>query len=70
MFLDDDQLKHLTGYAQKAKQVAQLRRMGVPFFVNAAGKPVVAESAVQGTKPQETIQTQVSWEPSWAANHP
>lgn len=70
MFLDDGQLKKLTGYAQKAKQVAQLRRMGVPFFVNAAGKPVVAEAALQGIKSPEITQTQGSWEPSWAGSHP
>lgn len=48
LFLTADQLRTLTGCAHKAKQVAQLRRMGIPFWVNARGAPVVACSAVQG----------------------
>jgi hypothetical protein len=45
LFLDDDALRKLTGCAQKAKQVAQLRRMGIPFWINARGQAVVACSA-------------------------
>jgi hypothetical protein len=45
LFLDDDALRQLTGCAQKAKQVAQLRRMGIPFWVNARGQAVVATAA-------------------------
>lgn len=51
LFLDDEALRKLTGCAQKAKQVAQLRKMGIPFWVNARGQAVVACSAVQGATP-------------------
>lgn len=37
MFLDAEDLKALTGYAQRARQIAQLRQMGIPFWINAAG---------------------------------
>lgn len=48
LFLDADELRTLTGFSHKARQVEQLRRMGVPFYVNARGAPVVACSVVQG----------------------
>lgn len=53
LFLTADQLRQLTGCAQKAKQVEQLRRMGVPFWVNARGQAVVACSAVNGAPKAE-----------------
>jgi len=47
-FLTPEDLRVLTGKAQKAKQAEQLRRIGVPFFLNAAGIPVVTRAAVEG----------------------
>ncbi|MHB1430227.1 MAG: DUF4224 domain-containing protein [Rhodocyclaceae bacterium] len=66
MFLTDEDLRALTGYVHRAKQVAQLRRMGIPFFLNAAGRPVVARAIIEGGKdgPATTAKT---WEPTWAA---
>ena len=49
-FLEPDAVAKLTGYRQKAKQIAQLRTMGVPFRVNAAGRPIVATSAIDGVR--------------------
>jgi len=51
VFLDDEALRRLTGFSHKVRQVEQLRRMGIPFWVNGRGAPVVACSAVQGGKP-------------------
>jgi hypothetical protein len=65
MFLDDEELYILTGYRWHSKQVAELRRQGVPFRVNAAGRPAVARSAIEGGKQPTQPKT---WEPSWAAN--
>lgn len=48
LFLTPDELRELTGRSRKADQVAQLRTMGIPFHVNAAGKPVVTRVAVEG----------------------
>jgi len=50
MFLTSDELAELTGRKIKSKQIDALRRMGLPFHVNAVGKPVVAVSAIEGRK--------------------
>lgn len=47
-FLEPEELHTLTGRAQKSRQIKALRDMGVPFFVNAIGLPVVARAAVEG----------------------
>ncbi|MDI9683244.1 DUF4224 domain-containing protein [Burkholderia cenocepacia] len=48
MFLSPIELVVLTGRKIKSKQIAALRCMGVPFFVNACGRAVVARSAIEG----------------------
>lgn len=47
MFLTDAEITELTGYRQSSKQVAMLRRQGVPFHVNAAGHPKVARAVIE-----------------------
>ena len=47
-FLDDAALALLTGYQRASYQIKQLRHMGIPFMVNAAGRPVVLRRAVEG----------------------
>lgn len=49
-FLDDAELEKLTGRKMKKYQIAALRQMGIPFFVNATGHPVVTRSAIEGGK--------------------
>lgn len=66
MFLTPAELKTLTSFAHKSKQVAELRRMGIAFHVNAAGLPIVARSVFGGSKAPAAPKT---WEPSWAGNH-
>ena len=61
MFLDDAQLKRLTGYSQKAKQVKQLKQLGIPHYVNAAGCPVVPVVAVEGNR---ATPARKPWSPS------
>jgi Domain of unknown function (DUF4224) len=61
-FLCSQELVVLTGRKVKSKQIDALRRMGVVFFVNALGKPVVARSAVEG---RSEAPTQRSVRPSW-----
>nr|WP_246216305.1 DUF4224 domain-containing protein [Paraburkholderia agricolaris] len=48
MFLSTQELVQLTGRKVKAKQIDALRRMGIAFFVNALGRPVVARAAIEG----------------------
>lgn len=49
-FLSADDVFALTGRKVKSKQIDALRKMGVAFFVNACGKPVVTVAAVEGRK--------------------
>lgn len=41
----------LTGYKMPAKQIAFLRANGIPFIVNAAGKPVVPADVLNKRPP-------------------
>jgi hypothetical protein len=49
-FLTAEAVAKLTGRRRKSKQVEQLRQMGLPFWVNAIGEPVVTVAAVEGRK--------------------
>lgn len=49
-FLTTEALAVLTGRRRKSKQIEQLRTMGLPFWVNAVGEPVVTIAAVEGRK--------------------
>ena len=49
-FLSIDDICALTGRKMKTKQIEALRKMGLPFWVNAIGRPVVAVAAVEGRK--------------------
>lgn len=61
LFLSPAQLRELTGRAQAPAQIDVLKRQGVPFWINAAGKPVVALSAFGGAP--STFKPEKSWEP-------
>jgi hypothetical protein len=49
VFLNPDELALLTGFHRKGRQVEQLRRMGIVFYVNGCGRPVVARTAIEGS---------------------
>ena len=49
LFLSDNELEQLTARKRKGCQIGMLKSMGVPFRINAAGRPVVCRSAVEGT---------------------
>lgn len=70
MFLTPDEIATLTGIkggargkTRSQRQVDCLRRMGIPFFVNAAGRPVVTRSAIEGRQPEKT-QENKEWSPA------
>lgn len=52
-FLDSDEICELTGRRIKSKQIEALKQMGLPFFVNALGRPVVSRSAIDGLKAEK-----------------
>jgi phenylalanyl-tRNA synthetase beta subunit len=55
MFLTVDEVRELTGYAIKAKQISQLKRMGIAFFINGGGRPIITVSAIEGRKQEVTV---------------
>jgi hypothetical protein len=64
IFLSPQELVVLTGRKVKSKQIDALRRMGVAFFVNALGRPVVARAVVEGGSQASVIrQVRVAWQP-------
>jgi hypothetical protein len=50
MFLTPQDIAELTGRKIKKLQVEQLRKMGIPFYVNAVGRPIVVRSVLEGKK--------------------
>jgi biotin operon repressor len=50
MFLSVEDLNELTGRKAKSKQIEALKKMGLTFFINAAGRPVVPSSVIDGNK--------------------
>lgn len=62
MFLSSDQVAELTGRKLKSLQCEQLRRMGIPFFVNANGRPIVTCSAIEGGVPPPSVAK--GWKPA------
>lgn len=62
MFLNQEELATLTGRKMKSKQIEALRHMGLPFHVNAVGKPVVARVAIEG-RAAEVAPTAPAWTP-------
>ncbi len=49
-FLTCEDVAELTGCKFKSKQIEALRKMGLPFWVNALGRPVVSVAAIEGGK--------------------
>lgn len=62
-FLTKDEIATLTGRKTKSKQIEALRKMALPFWVNAHDAPVVPRSAIEGKrelpKPEKP-----KWKPS------
>lgn len=48
MFLSPAELVRLTGRSHARLQIEALRAMGVAFYINAVGRPVVAKVAIEG----------------------
>lgn len=62
IFLEPDDVAILTGRKFKSDQVEQLRVMGIPFYVNAQGRPVVTKSALESfDKGQPVVK---KWQPN------
>lgn len=66
LFLTAEELQTLTGYAVRARQIAQLRKMGIAFRINASGRAVVTRAAVEGG--EIAAQQPVGWQPAMLQN--
>lgn len=71
LFLTPDEVAELTGIrgaargqSRHARQADQLRKMGIPFWLNAAGRPVVARSAIEA---HHQAPEPPAWKPRLAA---
>lgn len=62
LFLEDADLRRLTGRKTKSKQIEWLRQNGVPFRINATGHPVVTRAAIDGKPGAEPAQSR-AWTP-------
>ena len=63
LFLDDDELQKLTGRCFKSLQIKQLKRMLIPFHVNALGHPVVTRAALPGYQNTTQAKPEKKWSP-------
>lgn len=61
IFLEPSDVAKLTGRELKSAQVKELRRMGILFYINAAGHPIVPISVVEGRK--EDAPVKPKWQP-------
>ena len=68
-FLTQEDMLDLTGYKQAAKQIEQLKKMRIPFHVNAAGHPKVARATIEGQR-AKTTEANKTWSPSWGGVQP
>lgn len=50
MFLTAEDLADLTGRNNRKLQVEALKKMGLPLWINAIGRPVVPKTAIEGRK--------------------
>lgn len=62
-FLNREEVRALTGRAHKSLQIKALSSMGVPFFVNGIGLPVVARSVVEGGGKAAAPAPKKAWTP-------
>lgn len=70
MFLTEEEVGILTGIKRGRNgksgyqlQAEQLRRMGLPFFVNACSRPIVTRVAVEGGR-IAPVKEAKGWEPN------
>lgn len=47
-FLSQEEVSELTGRKVRSKQIEALRQMGIAFWVNPVGRPVIARSVIEG----------------------
>lgn len=74
VFLHPDEIAELTGIrggykgkTREQRQIAQLKLQKLPFYVNAAGRPMVARAVIEGRQAPQS-EPVASWEPGVMAH--
>lgn len=68
-FLTKEEIAELTGRKYIRLQIEALRKMGLPFFINAIGRPVVARSVIEGRREKaEPTPKKKEWVPDVLKN--
>jgi hypothetical protein len=62
-FLSSSEVSELTGRKFKSRQIDALRKMGIAFYVNATGHPVVLCSAIEGKSEVKAEPKKEAWVP-------
>lgn len=62
-FLNDEELYRLTGYRQPKKQAEHCRKVGIPFFPNARGKPIISRDIINGSS-AKAKSDKPAWQPA------
>lgn len=62
LFITKEEVAELTDRRTKLAQIAHLRKLGILFYVNASGWPVVPREAVLGIKQKSEPATK--WSPN------
>ena len=53
LFLTKEEIVALTARTKRNLQIEQLRKMGIPVFVNAVHAPVIARAVIEGAPKKE-----------------
>lgn len=61
IFLSKEDVATLTGAQFKTKQIEQLKRMRLPFWINAQCVPVVPRSAIDGWPEEKSTPAKPVW---------
>jgi len=66
-FLTPEEIAFLTGRKKRDLQVEALRKMGIPFWVNAVNAPIVARAAIEGRREKVEL-PEAPWVPDVLRN--
>lgn len=62
-FLTREEVKTLTGFSYPTKQAKQCREMGIPFYTNRRGYPMILRDVLTGKSSKVKAKENESWQP-------
>ena len=63
-FLDKSEIEVLTGFKLPVKQIAHLKKQGIPFFTDGRNRPVVMRENLLGKKIETPKNNTPKWQPT------